>query len=71
MGTKGGRGRESSPAFSKNDFCRVGEKSLQRQGSLSRENWIFVRNEALSRQLYSSREFFEENQIIGNLILKL
>lgn len=29
----------------KNDFCRVGEKWLQRQRSLSGENLHFVRNE--------------------------
>ena len=69
---KGGFGAgKDSPAFSKNDFCRVGKKCLQRQDSLSRENSISVRNEALRRQLSSGRACLKENQILGNLILKL
>lgn len=73
VGGRVGAGK-GNPAFSKkkkNHFCSVSEKRLLRQGSLSGENRISVRNEALSRQLASSREFLKENQSIGTLILKL
>ena len=66
-----GKGNPALSKKKKNHFCSVSEKRLLRQGSLSGENRISVRNEALSRQLASSREFLKENQSIGTLILKL
>lgn len=75
LGWGEGWGRERQSCLlkkkKKNHFCSVSEKRLLRQGSLSGENRISVRNEALSRQLASSREFLKENQSIGTLILKL
>lgn len=73
LGGGSGQGKAILPSQKKkkNHFCSVSEKRLLRQGSLSGENRISVRNEALSRQLASSREFLKENQSIGTLILKL
>lgn len=70
VGRRGAVAGKDCPASFKKRFLQTWRECLQRQGSPSGENSLFVRNEVAGWS-DPSKELLNESQVVRNLILKV